>query len=53
MTIRILTDSACDIPLNEKMNNVDIMNFHINIDGKDCEERVDYTMEEFYEVLEK
>ena len=53
MTIRILTDSACDIPLNAKLNNVDIMNFHINIDGKDCEERVDYTMEEFYEVLEK
>ena len=53
MTIRILTDSACDIPLNTDLSNVEIMNFHINIDGKDCEERKDFTMEEFYEILEK
>lgn len=52
MTIRILTDSACDIPLDTELSNVEIMNFHINIDGKDCEERADYTMEEFYEILE-
>lgn len=53
MTVKILTDSACDIPMNAQLSNVEIMNFHINIDGKDCEERVDYTMEEFYDVLEK
>ena len=53
MTIRILTDSACDIPLNAELSNVEIMNFHINIEGKDCEERKDFTMEEFYEILEK
>lgn len=53
MNIRIVTDSACDIPLDAELSNVDIMNFHININGKDCQERVDYTMEEFYEELEK
>ena len=31
MTIRIVTDSACDIPLNTQLDNVDIMNFHINM----------------------
>ena len=53
MTIRIVTDSACDIPLNTQLDNVDIMNFHININDRDCEERVDYTMEEFYAELDK
>ena len=53
MTIRILTDSACDIPLDSELSNVEIMNFHINIDGRDCEERVDFSMEEFYDMLEK
>ena len=53
MTIKIITDSACDIPLSAQLKNVEIMNFHININGKDCEERKDYTMEEFYEELEK
>ncbi len=53
MTIKIITDSACDIPLSTQLKNVEIMNFHINIDGKDCEERKDYTMEEFYDELEK
>lgn len=52
MAIKILTDSACDIPFDAKLENVEIMNFHINIEGKDCEERVDYTMEQFYDILE-
>ena len=49
---QIFTDSACDIPFDVKLENVEIMNFHINIEGKDCEERVDYTMDEFYGILE-
>ena len=53
MTIKIVTDSACDIPMSAQLNNVEIMNFHININGRDCEERRDYTMEQFYEELEK
>lgn len=52
MTVKILTDSACDIPVEQKLDNVEIMNFHININGKDCEERVDFTIKEFYEILE-
>ena len=52
MNIRIVTDSACDIPLNAELKNVDIMNFHININDRDCEERVDFTIEEFYAELE-
>lgn len=53
MTIKIITDSACDIPFDAQLKNVEIMNFHITINDRDCEERVDYTMEEFYEELEK
>lgn len=53
MKIKIITDSACDIPVSEKLSNVEIMNFHIAINGEDHEERVDFTMEEFYEILEK
>lgn len=52
MNIRILTDSACDIPLDYKLFNVDIMNFHIAVDGADYEERVDFTPQEFYKILE-
>ena len=52
MAIKIVTDSACDIPFNCKLSNVEIMNFHININGRDCEERKDFTMEEFYSELE-
>ncbi len=53
MKIKIITDSACDIPVSEKLSNVEIMNFHIAINGEDHEERVDFSMEEFYEILEK
>lgn len=52
MTIKIITDSACDIPFSAELKNVEIMNFHININGRDCEERRDFTMEEFYEELD-
>ena len=52
MSIKIITDSACDIPMSAELNNVEIMNFHININGRDCEERKDYTMEEFYAELD-
>ena len=53
MAIKIITDSACDIPFDAELKNVEIMNFHININGRDCEERKDYTMEEFYAELEQ
>ena len=52
MKIRIITDSACDIPYDHKLTNVDIMNFYITIDGKSYEERKDFALEEFYKMLE-
>lgn len=50
--VAILTDSASDIPeaLREK-HGIDIMNFTITLDGKSYEERVDFTNEEYYEML--
>ena len=51
MKIRIITDSCCDIPLNYKLNNTNILGFNINVNGKDYEERKDFTFDEFYEIL--
>lgn len=47
--IAILTDSSCDIPqeMAEKYN-IDIMDFHILLDGVDYVERESCTFEEFY-----
>lgn len=53
MNIKIITDSACDIPLKTKLKHVDIMNFYLTIDGKSYEERKDFTFKEFYKILDK
>ena len=47
--IAILTDSSCDIPqeMAEKYN-IDIMSFHILLDGVDYVERESCSNEEFY-----
>jgi DegV family protein with EDD domain len=52
--IAILTDSSCDIPaeLAEKYG-IDIMNFHIMLDGVDYIERESCTCEEFYDLMRK
>ena len=52
--IAILTDSSCDIPqsLAEKYG-IDIMSFHIMLDGTDYLERVSCTNEEFYDLMRK
>ncbi|MFV0414256.1 MAG: DegV family protein [Oscillospiraceae bacterium] len=48
----LLTDSACDLPLElEKQHGIDILNFGIEINGKACFERQDFTPEDFYEIL--
>lgn len=48
----VLTDSASDIPPElAKSSGVDIMNFNIALDGKSYEERVDFTFEEYYELM--
>lgn len=48
----VLTDSACDLPpeLAEK-SGVDIVPFHITVDGKSYIERVDFNFDEYYEIL--
>ena len=50
--IAILTDSSCDIPqsLADKYG-IDIMSFHIMLDGVDYLERVSCTNEEFYDLM--
>ena len=50
--IAILTDSSCDIPqaLADKYG-IDIMSFHILLDGVDYLERVSCTNEEFYQLM--
>ena len=50
--IAILTDSACDIPpALEQKYKIDIMPFTITLDGKSYTERVDFSFEEYYELL--
>ncbi|MDD3428737.1 MAG: DegV family protein [Oscillospiraceae bacterium] len=48
----ILTDSASDIPVDmQEKYGIDIMNFAITLDGKSYTERVDFTFDEYYEML--
>lgn len=51
--IKILTDSTCDIPVSEqKKLGIKIMNFNVIIDGKEYKERLDFTNETFYEMVD-
>lgn len=52
--IAILTDSSCDIPqeLADKYG-IDIMNFHITLDGEDYLDRESFTFDEYYNMLRK
>ncbi len=50
----IMTDSACDIPLDvAKQFDIRIMNFSIAVDGKNYTERVDFTPTEFVGMLKE
>ena len=52
MKIKLIYDSMCDIP--EEINNkefVEMIPLTINIDGKEYKDGVDFTKEEFYDVL--
>jgi len=52
MNIKLLTDSASDIPQDlEKKYGIDIMPFLIEVNGEGYQERVDFTSEEFYEMM--
>ncbi len=50
--IKFLTDSACDIPQElEEEFEIDIMPIPIAIEGKSYLERMDFSTEEFYDIL--
>ena len=51
--IKIMTDSACDIPKEKEHElNIRILNFPITIEEKGFREREDFETQEFYDVLE-
>lgn len=51
--IKIMTDSASDIPKElEKQYDIRILSFPVTVGDKGYLERVDFTNEEFYEVLQ-
>ena len=52
MKIKLICDSMCDIP--EEINNkefVEMIPLTINIDGKEYKDGIDFTKEEFYNIL--
>ena len=52
--IKIMTDSASDIPKElEEQYNIRILSFPVTVEDKGYLERVDFTNEEFYEILKK
>lgn len=52
--ILIITDTSCDIPMEFiKYDNVEIIPMIFNIDGKPLCENVDFTSDNFYEILPK
>lgn len=53
MKIKLIYDSMCDIP--EEINNkefVEMIPLTINIDGKEYKDGIDFTKEEFYNILD-
>ena len=50
----VLTESTCDLPEEAaKQHNIDIVCFKIALDGEGYTERVDFTPEQFCEMLKK
>lgn len=50
----VLTDSACDLPQDmADQHHIDILCFKLALDGEGYTERVDFTPEEFSEMLRK
>lgn len=52
--IHFITDSACDIPEeeNRRLFNLDILPIPLTVDGQGFYERINFTPDEFYKVLE-
>lgn len=54
MKIKFITDSCSDITIeDEKRYDIDIMPFDITLGDKSLAERVDFTPQEFYEMIDK
>ena len=52
--VAVVTDSASDIPAAmQQKYGIDILPFHITVDGKSYVERQDFTCEEYYDMLSK
>ncbi|PWL72742.1 MAG: DegV family protein [Clostridiales bacterium] len=50
--IKLLTDSCCDIPAEIAGEyGIEILSFPITVEGKEYRERIDFSAEEFYEML--
>ena len=50
LTIRILTDSACDIPLNTDLSNVEITVSKDHEEAKEIENNTKFTEEGTYKI---
>lgn len=51
--VKLMTDSACDIPLEaEQQYNIDILPFAITVGNNSYLSRRDFTFEQFYDMLE-
>lgn len=54
MKIKLITDSASDLPAAEELRyGIDVMPFDITLGDKSLRERVDFTPQEFLEMIEK
>ena len=50
----VMTDSTCDLPQElAQQHHIDILCFKIALDGEGYTERVDFTPEQFCEMLRK
>ncbi|MBC8571389.1 DegV family protein [Zongyangia hominis] len=52
--IKLLTDSACDIPEKDRQElDIDIMLIPVTVDGQGYYERKDFTPRQFYDIISK
>lgn len=52
--IKFVVDSACDLPKELSLEyGIEVLPLPIQVDGKEYHERIDFTNEEFYEMLKR
>ena len=52
MKIKILTDSACDLP-QKLLKHIEVIPISLLIDGQTYKDTVDITKKKFYELIQK